>query len=111
MIGVYGVLSYAVAHRTRELGLRIALGATRRGVAWSVVARGVVTAGAGVAIGIVAALALSRFLEGLVYGVGVRDPITFVGIPVILLAVAAAAAYVPARRATRLDPMEALRVE
>ena len=111
VVGVYGVLSYAVAQRTRELGVRIALGASRGSVAGGVMARGVATAGLGAAIGVIAALALSRFLEGLVYGVGVRDPITFVGIPVILMAVAAAAAYVPARRATRVNPMEALRAE
>ncbi len=74
-------------------------------------ARGLATAGAGVTIGVVAALALSRFLDSLVYGVGVRDPVTFVGIPTLLLAVAGAAALIPALRATRVDPMEALRVE
>ena len=68
-------------------------------------------AGAGVALGVAAAFGLSRFMETLVYGVGVRDPVTFTAIPAILLAVAALAAWVPARRATRVDPMEALRVE
>ncbi len=110
-VGVYGVLAYAVSRQTRELGVRIALGAPRSAVARRVVGRGLALAGAGVAIGILAALALSRFLESLVYGVGVRDPVTFIGIPVILLVVAAAAAYFPARRATRVDPMEALRAE
>ena len=111
VVGVYGVLSYAVAQRTRELGVRIALGASRRAVAADVVRRGVTLALAGVGIGLATALALSRFLESLVYGVGVRDPVTFAVIPALLLVVAAVAAYIPARRATRVDPMEALRVE
>lgn len=109
--GVYGVLSYSVTQRTRELGLRIALGAPRSAVAADVVTRGLGLAGIGVAFGIALALGLSRFLESLVFGVGTRDPATFIGIPVALLLVAAVAAYLPARRATRVDPIEALRVE
>lgn len=111
VVGVYGVLSYSVARQTRELGVRIALGAPRTNVAAGVLGRGLGLAAGGVAIGVIAALGLTRFLESLVYGVGVRDPVTFVGIPVILLLAAAAAAYLPARRATRVDPMEALRAE
>jgi predicted permease len=110
-VGVYGVLSYAVAQQTRELGVRIALGAPRWVVARRVVARGTGLAIAGIALGVAAALALSRFLGSLLFGIGARDPTTFIGIPVVLLVVAVAAAYIPARKATRVDPMRALRVE
>lgn len=111
LVGVYGVLAYSVAQRTRELGVRIALGASRGAVAGRVVGRGIGLALAGVVIGMGAALAVSRFLESLVFGVGTRDPVTFAAIPVLLLVVAGVAAYLPARRATRVDPVKALRVE
>lgn len=110
-VGVYGVLSYSVAQRTRDIGVRIALGARRSHVAATVIRRGVALAGVGVFAGIVGALVLSRFLESLVFGITTTDPVTFTGVPLLLLIVVALAAYVPARRATRIDPMRALRVE
>ncbi len=110
-VGVYGVLSYSVAQRTREIGVRIALGARRATVASSVVRQGLNLALAGVAIGLGFAFILSRFLETLVYGITTRDTVTFAAVPLLLVAVAALAAYLPARRATRIDPMRALRTE
>ncbi len=111
LVGVYGVMSYMVAQRTRELSVRIALGAPRSTVAVGVVRRGIGLALAGILIGLGAALALSRFMATLVFGIGTRDATTFTVIPVVLLLVAGAAAYVPARRATRVDPMQALRTD
>lgn len=110
-VGVYGVLSYSVAQRTRDIGVRIALGARRSHVAARIVRQGIALAGIGVVVGIAAALVLSRFLESLVFGITTTDPVTFVGVPILLLIVASLAAYAPARRATRIDPMRALRVE
>jgi putative ABC transport system permease protein len=111
VVGIYGVLSYSVAQRTREIGVRMALGAPRSSVAAAVVGRGVGLASAGVLVGLAAALLLSRFVESLVYGVSTRDSVTFVAVPLVLTVVAAIASYLPARRATRIDPVRALRVE
>ncbi len=111
VIGIYGVLSYTVARRTREIGVRIALGAQRSAVAGSVVRQGLVLAVAGLTIGLAIAFLLSRFLESLVYGITTTDTATFVGVPTLLVTVAVLAAYLPARRATRIDPMQALRTE
>ncbi|HZD03389.1 MAG TPA: FtsX-like permease family protein, partial [Longimicrobiales bacterium] len=108
-VGVYGILSYTVARRSRELGLRMALGASRGRVAAAVVVRGVTLAVAGILGGLVVAWVLSRFMGHLVYGIGAHDPATFTAIPFLLLAVATLAAWVPARRATRVDPVEAMR--
>jgi predicted permease len=110
-VGVYGVLSYSVAQRTREIGVRMALGAQSSLVAGEVVRQGIALALAGVALGVPAALGLSRFLESLVYGITTRDTVTFIAVPILLLVVAGLAAYVPARRATRVDPLQALRTE
>jgi putative ABC transport system permease protein len=110
-VGVYGVLAYAVAQRTREIGVRIALGAQRRSVAATVVRQGVVLALAGIGLGVPAALGLSRFLGSLVFGISTQDPGTFIAVPLLMLSVAAVAAYLPARRATRVDPLQALRSE
>jgi putative ABC transport system permease protein len=110
-VGVYGVLSYAVAQRTHEIGVRIALGARRTSVAATVVRQGVTLGLVGIALGVPAALGLSRFLDSLVFGISTMDPVTFAAVPLLLLAVASLAAYVPARRATRVDPLQALRIE
>jgi ABC-type antimicrobial peptide transport system permease subunit len=108
-VGLYGVLSFLVSQRTQEIGLRIALGAGRRDILISVVGRGLAFALSGVAIGLAAAAGLTRLLESLLFGVSARDPLTFAATSVILLAVAPAACYMPARRAMRIDPMAALR--
>lgn len=109
--GLYGVISYLVAQRTREVGIRIAVGARPADVMRLVVGQGAALATVGVACGILAALALTRFLAGMVYGVGTTDPLTFAGVAGVLLGVAALASWVPARRAVRVDPMVALREE
>jgi len=109
--GLYGVMAYRVNQRTREIGLRMALGATRGVVAGGVVRRGSVLVLAGVVIGTVGALALARFIEGLVFGVTARDPASLVAAPLILAVVAILAALIPARRAMRVDPMTAMRAD
>ena len=110
-VGVYGVLSYLVSQRTRELGVRLALGATRRAVVWLVLRQGLFTVAVGVALGTVGALWLTQLLERLLYGVSVRDPAVFVLAPAALVGVALVAMWLPARRAARVDPMISLRSE
>jgi predicted permease len=110
-VGVAGVLSYLVSRRRREIGIRLALGASRLNVLGLVVRRGVAYAGLGIAVGAVAALFLSRVLEGLLYGVAPRDPVIFAVVIGLLFAIAALASAVPALRASRVDPLEALRSE
>ena len=108
-IGIYGVTSYTVAQRTREIGIRMALGADRAGVARMVVGQGMKLAAIGLAIGVVFALMLTRFMSGLLFGVSPSDPITYAIIPAILGGVALGACLAPARRATSVDPTVALR--
>ena len=110
-IGIYGVISYSVAQRTHEIGIRLALGARRETVLRMVLSEGARIAAAGIAIGIVAALALTRLLANLLFSVGAADPLTFGAVAVILIAVALLASYIPARRTTRFDPTVALRSE
>jgi putative ABC transport system permease protein len=111
-IGVYGVMAYLVSGQTHEIGIRMALGAPRAAVLAAVFRRGMVTSLAGLAVGIPAAYWLAtRLVASLIYGVAPTDPVTFVGIPLTLLATAALAIYIPARRATRIDPIVALRCE
>lgn len=108
-VGVYGVLSYSVARRRREIGIRMALGAPRRAVAASVVKEGLRLVALGLAAGLVGALALTRFLRSLLFEVGATDPLTLASVPAVLLAVAALAAWIPARAAARIEPARTLR--
>ena len=110
-IGLYGLLSYEVTRRTREIGVRMALGAERREVLRLVVGRGIFLAALGAALGVAAAFGLTRYLTSLLYGVRPLDPVTFTAVAILLLAVAVAACAIPARRAMRVDPMVALRYE
>ena len=110
-VGLYGVLAYSVTRRQREIGIRLALGAQKRNVLVLVIAQGMKLALAGVAVGIAAALALTRVIGSLLYGVAPTDALTFATVPAILAITALAASYLPARRASRVDPMVALRVD
>jgi predicted permease len=109
--GLYGVMTYRVAERTREIGVRIALGATRPGIAGSVLRRGMRLAVIGVAAGLLGALALGRVVAGLLFAVQPRDTLSLIAAPAVLLAVAAAALVVPVRRAMAIDPVRAMRVD
>ena len=110
-VGIYGVISYSVAQRTREIGIRMALGARRQEVLLLVVGQGAKLVLAGVAIGIVGGLMLTRLMSGLLYGVHTTDPLTYGAVAILLMFVALAACFLPARRAMRVDPMVALRYE
>ena len=110
-VGIYGVISYSVAQRTREIGIRIALGARRADVLQMTVKQGLKLVGAGMMLGLIAAFLLTRVMASLLFGISATDPITFVGISLVLVAVAIIASYVPALRATRVDPIIALRAQ
>ena len=111
MGGLYGVISYTISQRTREIGLRVALGAQRKDVAALVLRHGLAIAGVGVAVGIAVAIGVTRVLSSLLYGIRADDPATLIGVSVLLVGVTVLACYVPARRAMKVDPMVALRYE
>ncbi len=111
VIGLYGVISYSVTQRTQEVGIRMALGAQRREVLALVIGQGMQLAGIGAAIGLAASIVFSRFLKNQLFQVSAFDPLTFAGMALVLIAAAMLACYIPARRATRVDPMDALRHE
>jgi putative ABC transport system permease protein len=110
-VGIYGVMAYSVARRTHEIGVRMALGADRARIRNLVVGKGMLTAGLGVMVGLAAAAFLARFLAGFLFGVRAWDPMVFIAVPLLLALVALFALWIPARRAARLEPVAALRVE
>ncbi len=109
--GVFGVMAYSVSRRTREIGVRVALGASSRDVLTMILGQGLRTILIGIAVGLLASLAITRALRSLLFGITATDPLTFAAVIILLLAAALLACYVPARRATRVDPMTALRCE
>jgi predicted permease len=111
ILGIYGVISYAVSQRTREIGIRMALGAKKNELVWMFVRSALVLTGVGTAVGLGAAAALMRLMQTLLFGISPLDPVTFTAVPVVLVAAAALASYLPARRTAAVDPVEALRAE
>jgi putative ABC transport system permease protein len=111
VIGVYGVLSYSVNQQTREIGIRMAMGAQTQGVLRLIVGQGMRLAAAGLILGLIVAFAAMRLLASLLFGVSAHDPLTFAAVSFVLAAAAVLACYIPARRATKVDPIIALRYE
>jgi putative ABC transport system permease protein len=111
MLGIYGVIAWTVRQRTREIGVRMALGAQRSAVLALVLRNGLKLAGAGIVLGLIGAMALTHLLRSLLFGVGPTDPFTLAVVPLVLVSVALLACWLPARRAARVDPMVALRTE
>ena len=108
-VGIYGVIAFLVAHGAREVGIRIALGATPRRIGILVLRHGLVIAAIGLGLGVAGAFVVTRLMRSLLFGVGATDPVTYLAVAVFIAATALAASYIPARRAARLDPMRALR--
>jgi putative ABC transport system permease protein len=111
VVGLYGVVAVRVRQREREIGIRMALGASSSAMAGAVVRHGFVQAGAGLALGVPAAFGLARSMESVVFGISTRDPLTFAALPLLLAVVAAGACWLPAQRAARVDPVVAMRSE
>jgi ABC-type antimicrobial peptide transport system permease subunit len=111
LIGIYGVISYAVSQRRREIGIRLALGAEPGALRWLFVRYGLVLAGAGTATGLAAAAGLTRLMKSVLFGISPIDPLTYTAVPLILVAATVLASYVPARRAAAVDPVETLRAQ
>jgi ABC-type antimicrobial peptide transport system permease subunit len=111
IIGIYGVISYSVSQRRREIGIRLALGAQQSELRRMFVRSGLALAGSGVLIGLAAAVGLMRLMKSLLFGISPLDPVTYVAVPLILAAAAVLASYLPARRAAAVDPVEALKAE
>ncbi len=110
-IGLYSLLAYSITLRRREIGIRLAIGADPAAVTRMILRNALVIAGAGILIGLAAAFALTRFMEKLIFGISASDPVTFAVVTLLLAAIALLAGYVPARRAAKIDPLEALRQE
>jgi len=110
-LGIYGVIAYLVTQRYKEIGIRIALGATRQNILQLILARTLKLTAAGILAGPIAAFFLSKFLSAILFGITVHDPVTFVAVPACLIAIALLAGCLPARRATRVDPVTSLRYE
>jgi putative ABC transport system permease protein len=110
-LGIYGVIAYLVTQRYKEIGIRIALGATRQNILQLILARTLKLTAAGILAGLIAAFFLSRVLSTILFGITVHDPVTFLAVPACLIAIALLAGYLPARRATRVDPVTSLRYE
>jgi ABC-type antimicrobial peptide transport system permease subunit len=109
LTGIYGVIAYSVAQRTKEVGIRRALGAQYADILRLVLRQGLILGIAGIILGAAGGLALTRFMKSLLFGISPSDPATFAGVAILFLAVAVAASYIPARRAARIDPMQAIR--
>ena len=110
-VGLYGITAFAVAQRTRELGVRLALGARARHMWWIVTRRVAMQLAMGISLGLIGALGVGQLLQGVLAGVSGRDPVTLIGVPVLMIAVALVACLIPAMRAMRLDPVTTLRLE
>jgi predicted permease len=111
VVGIYGVMSYMVTQRTHEIGIRMALGASQRDAVGLIVKHGLVLSGTGVVIGLACSFGLTRFIERMLFGVGQTDPVSFAAVSIALMTAAIAASYIPARRASRVDPVNSLRYE
>ncbi len=111
LLGIYGVISYAVSQRTREIGIRLALGAQRSSLRWMFVRSALALTGAGIAIGLAAAAVLAQLMKTLLFGIRPLDPVTFAAVPLVLVVAAVLASYLPTARAAAVNPVDALKAE